>query len=83
MHNVMKVLNTNDLYFFKKCFLGPHLQHMEVPGLGVESELHASLHHSHSNTGSKPGLRPTPQLMATPDPYTEQGQGWNLHPYGY
>ena len=28
----------------------------------------AGLHHSHSNTGSKPHLRPTPQLTATPDP---------------
>ena len=28
----------------------------------------ASLHHSHSNVGSKTHLRPTPQLMATPDP---------------
>ena len=28
----------------------------------------ASLHHSHSNARSKPGLQPTPQLMATPDP---------------
>ena len=28
----------------------------------------ASLHHSHSNTGSKPHLRPTPQLTAMPDP---------------
>ena len=28
----------------------------------------AGLHHSHSNTGSKPRLRPTPQLTATPDP---------------
>ena len=27
-----------------------------------------SLHHSHSKTGSKPCLQPTPQLMATPDP---------------
>ena len=26
------------------------------------------LSHSHSNTGSKPFLRPTPQLMAMPDP---------------
>ena len=25
--------------FFMFCFLGPHLQHMEVPSLGVESEL--------------------------------------------
>ena len=28
----------------------------------------AGLHHSHSNTGSEPCLRPTPQLTATPDP---------------
>ena len=28
----------------------------------------AGLHHSHSNVGSKPHLRPTPQLTATPDP---------------
>ena len=26
------------------------------------------LHQSHSNTGSEPCLRPTPQLMVTPDP---------------
>jgi len=28
----------------------------------------AGLHHSHSNTGSKPRLQPTPPLTATPDP---------------
>ena len=28
----------------------------------------AGLHQSHSNAGSEPHLRPTPQLMATPDP---------------
>ena len=28
----------------------------------------ASLHHSHSNSGSQPRLRPTPQLTATLDP---------------
>ena len=28
----------------------------------------ATLHHSHSNTGSEMHLQPTPQLMATPDP---------------
>ena len=26
-------------YFFFFCFLGPHLQHMEVPRLGAKSEL--------------------------------------------
>ena len=28
----------------------------------------AGLHHSHSNIGPEPHLRPTPQLTATPDP---------------
>ena len=28
----------------------------------------SGLHHSHSNSGSEPCLRPTPQLTATPDP---------------
>ena len=28
----------------------------------------AGLHHRHSNAESKPGLRPTPQLTAMPDP---------------
>ena len=43
-------------------FLGPHLQHVEVPGLGVELELQLSayIHHSHSRAGSKLRLRPTP-----------------------
>ena len=45
--------------FFFFVFLGLHQRHMEV-----ESDLYASLHHSQSNVGSKP----TPQLMAMPDP---------------
>ena len=30
---------TGRLYYFFFFFLGPHLQHMEIPKLGVESEL--------------------------------------------
>ena len=41
---------------------------MEVPRLGIKSATAASLHHSHSNSGSKLRLWPTPQLMATLDP---------------
>ena len=57
-------------------FLGLHLQHMEVPRLGIELELQpAGQSHSHSNSESKPRLHPTPQLRVTLDPYpTEQGQ---------
>ena len=63
-------------------FLQPRPRHMEVPRLGVESELQlpasataiavldpsrvCDLHHSS-------------QLTATPDPWpTKRGQGWNL-----
>ena len=44
----------------------------------------AGLHQNHSNVGSELHLRPTPQLIVTPDPYTtEPGQGSNPHPHGY
>ena len=62
--------NTERVFFFWP-FLGPLSRHMEVPRLGVESELYVAtgLRHSHSNTGSdEPRLKPTPQLMAMPDP---------------
>ena len=35
---------------------------------GLIGAVAAGLHHSHSNSGSEPLLRPTPQLMAMPDP---------------
>ena len=35
---------------------------------GLIGAVAAGLHHSHSNTGSEPCLRTTPQLTATPDP---------------
>ena len=35
---------------------------------GLIGAVAAGLHHSHSNAGSQPSLRPTPQLMAMPDP---------------
>ena len=51
---------------------------------GLIRAIAASLHQSHSNTGSEPPcLRPTPQLTATPDPQpTEEGQGSNPQPHG-
>ena len=43
----------------------------------------AGLHHSQRNAGSEPQMRPTPQLMVTPDPRpTEWGQRWNPHLHG-
>ena len=50
-------------------FLGHHPRHMEVPQ--ARSQIRAAaanLHHSHSNVGSEPCLRPIPQFMAMPDP---------------
>ena len=35
---------------------------------GLIGTVAAGLRHSHSNVGSEPRLRPTPQLTATPDP---------------
>ena len=51
-------------------FLGPHPQHMEVPRLGIKSELQVPAYTTVIATwGSEPEpcLWPTPQLMATPD----------------
>ena len=63
------------VFFFFPGFLGPHLRHMEVPRLGVESrDAAASLCHSHVR--HEPHLWLTPQLTATQDPSpTERGLG--------
>ena len=50
-------------------FLGPHLQHVQVPRLrGQIGAAAASLHHSHSNARSKLCPGPTSQLTATLNP---------------
>ena len=51
-------------------FLGPHLQCMEVPRLGIELELQLPAYTTatDSNTGSELRLRPAPQLMEMLDP---------------
>ena len=55
-------------YSYYVVFLGPHPWHTEVPRTGITRAIAAGLHHSHSNAGAKLRLRPTPQLMAIPDP---------------
>ena len=53
------------LFFFFFVFLGLHLQYMEVPRLGVKSELQPPAYTTaHTNTGSltswsKPGIEPS------------------------
>ena len=58
------LVKTGFLYSFFFFFSGLHLQHVEVPRLGAESDLHLS----NSNAGSEPCLQPTPQLTAVLDP---------------
>ena len=59
------------LFCFPFClfvFVGPHPRQMEVPRLrGPVGAVADGLHHGHSSAGSELHLRPTPQLMATPD----------------
>ena len=75
-HQDFLVLPLNFFFFF---FLGLHPWRMEVPRLGVESELQLL---AYSYTRSKPCLRPIPQLTAILDPQpTEWGQGSNLRPH--
>ena len=52
-------------FFWSFCLLGLQSQHMEVSRLGAIGTVANSLLQSHSNTGSKQHLRPTPHLMAT------------------
>ena len=39
----------------------------ESQARGLIGAVATRLHHSHSNAGSEPRLRPTPQLIVTPD----------------
>ena len=52
-------------FFFLFVFLGLHPQLMELPMLGVESELQLS---AYTTATAVQDPRPTPQLMAMPDP---------------
>ena len=65
-----KYLNCNNAFFFSV-----FLSFRTVPAAHGGSQARdliraaaASLHHSHTHSGSKPHLRPTPQLTAMPDP---------------
>ena len=51
-------------------FLGPHLQHMEVPRLGVKLELQLLTYATATEMqdGSEPRLQPKPQLTTTLNP---------------
>ena len=66
----MDTSQDNLITFFFFGFLGPHMRHVEVPRLEVESELQLPATATAAATmGSELCLWPTPQLMATPDSY--------------
>ena len=48
-------------------FRAAPMAHESSQARGQIGAVAAGLHHSHSNLGSKPHLRTTPQLTATPD----------------
>ena len=55
--------------FIDLFFLGPHLQHMEVPRVGVKSELWLPAYTTAIATQDpRLSLQPTPQLTAMLDP---------------
>ena len=58
------------LHFFK-LFLGPHLQHMEAPRLGVESELQLQAYATHTAT---------PDLSCICDLHHSSWQCWIFNP---
>ena len=80
---LMIVLSSSCFFIFCFYFLGPYSQHIDIPGLGVETELQllayatvtatwdlscfCSLHHSSQQC---PNLNPL-----------SRDQGWNLHPH--
>ena len=51
-------------FMFVSLFLRPHLQHTEVPGLGVELELQLPVHTTATEMPSKLHLQPIAQLAA-------------------
>jgi len=69
LQDILRFLSTlrpflSFFFFVFLLFLGPLPRHMEVPKLGVESELWPL---AYTRGGSELRLRPTPQLTATPD----------------
>ena len=63
------MLKVRSQVFLPFVFLGPRLQHREVPRLGDQiGATAAGLCCSHGNTGSEPRLQPIPQLPTKLDP---------------
>ena len=66
-------ITTLTFFFFFFGFLGPNSRHMEVPRLGVKSELLLPAYATVTAT-AMPCLRPTPQLMDNAGSLTHQAR---------
>ena len=56
------------LFTYLLVFRATGVSHRGSQARGPIGAIDADLHHSHSNAGSEPHLRPIPQLTAMPDP---------------
>ena len=64
------LISINILFFFLslRLFGAAPMAYRGSQARGLVGVVATGLHQSHSNSGSEPCLRPTPQLTATPDP---------------
>ena len=63
----MGIWDRGEVFVCMCVFLGPHPWHMEIPRLGVESELQLPTPQPQQH-GIKAASQPTPQLKAMLDP---------------
>ena len=80
----MRSLQREEILFYLLLFFrAAPTEYGGAQARGLIGAAAAGLWHSQSNSGPKPHLQLTPQLMATPDPQPkERGQGSNPQPHG-
>ena len=67
-HKVVCVYLFIYLLLFLSSFKATPAAYGSSQAKGRNGAIATGLHHSHSNSGSKPCLQPTPQFMEVPDP---------------
>ena len=64
----MNLMLSENFFFFFAFSRAVPMAYGGSQARGLIGAVAAGLHHNHSNAGSEPRLRPTPQLTAMPDP---------------